>query len=46
MHNHSKSSNTKPSIEINWDIREFFSEAALASFSNEVDTKYDEIEKK
>ena len=35
---------TKPSLEINWKIREIFSEAALASFCDEIDNKYLEIE--
>ena len=30
---------TKPPFELNWKIREFFSEAALASFSDEIDNK-------
>ena len=33
------------SFDINWNIREIFSEAALASFCNEIDSKYAEIEK-
>ena len=37
---------TKPSFEINWKIREFFSESALASFCDEIDSKYLAIEKK
>jgi len=41
-----KSSETKPSFEINWHIREIFSEAALASFCNEIDFKLLETEKK
>ena len=43
-----KSRKTKRSFEINWKIREIFSEAALASFCDEIDTKYKylEIEKK
>ena len=36
---------TKPSFEINWKIREIFSEAALASFSEEINSKYLAIEK-
>ena len=40
-----KSRKTKPSFEINWKIREFFSEAALASFCDEIDSKYLAIEK-
>ena len=41
-----KSRKTKPSFEINWRIRETFSEAALASFCDEIDSKYLTIEKK
>ena len=40
-----KSRKTKPSFEINWKIREIFSEAALASFCDEIDSKYLAIEK-
>ena len=40
-----KSRQTKPSFEINWKIREIFSEAALASFSDEIESKYLDIEK-
>ena len=40
-----KSRKTKPSFEINWKIREIFSEAALASFFDEIDSKYLAIEK-
>ncbi len=36
---------SKPSFEINWKIREFFSEAALASFYDEIGCKYNAIEK-
>ena len=36
---------TKPSFEINWMIREFFSEAALASFFDEIYSKNSSIEK-
>ena len=35
---------TKPRFEINWKIREFFSEAALASFCDDIDNKYPFIE--
>ena len=35
----------KSSLEINWKIREFFSEAALASFCDEIDTRSIAIEK-
>ena len=41
-----KSRKTKPSFEINWKIREIFSEAALASFCDEIDSQYLAIEKK
>ena len=37
---------TKLSFEINWEIREFFSESALASFCNEIESKYQEIDRK
>ena len=40
-----KSRKTKPSFEINWKIREIFSEAALASFCDEIDSQYLAIEK-
>ena len=36
---------TKQSFEFNWKIREIFSEAALASFCDEIDSKYLAIEK-
>ena len=39
-----KSRKTKPSFEINWKIREIFSEAALASFCDEIDNKYPSVE--
>tara|TARA_B100001029_G_C14647722_1_gene227646 strand:- start:311 stop:457 length:147 start_codon:yes stop_codon:yes gene_type:complete len=35
----------QPSFEINWRIREIFSEAALNSFFDEIDAKYSAIEK-
>ena len=41
-----KSSNTKPFFEINWFIRESFSEAALESFCKEIVSKSLETEKK
>ena len=41
-----ESRKTKPSFEINWKIREIFSEAALTSFWDEIDSKYLAIEKK
>ena len=34
-----KSRKTKRSFEINWNIRENFSEAALVSFCEEIDNK-------
>ena len=40
-----KSRKTKPSFEINWKIREIFSEVALASFYDEIDGKYIDINK-
>jgi hypothetical protein len=40
-----KSRKTKPSVEINWKIRELFSEAALASFCDEINSKYLAIKK-
>ena len=33
-------SKNKPTFEINWKIRELFSEAALANFYDEIDNKY------
>ena len=36
---------TKPSFDVNWKIREIFSEAALASFCEEIENKYLAIEK-
>jgi len=45
MKDHLKSRETKLSYEINWKIREFFSEAALASFSKEIGHEYMAIEK-
>jgi len=35
-----KSRKGKSPFEINWKIREFFSEAAIANFFNEIDKKY------
>jgi hypothetical protein len=35
----SKSRKAKPPFEINWDIREFFSDAALTSFCDEIENK-------
>ena len=40
-----KTRKTKPFFEINWKIREIFSEAALVSFCDEIDSKYFAIEK-
>ena len=40
-----KSRKTKPRFELNWKIREIFSEAALASFCDDIDDKYPSIEK-
>ena len=40
-----KSRNRKPPCEVNWKIREFFSEAALTSFSDEINNKYLSMEK-
>ena len=39
-----RSEKMKPSFEINWKIRQIFSEAALASFCNEIENKYLVIE--
>ena len=41
-----KSRKTIPSVEVNWKIREIFSEAALASFCDELDNIDLPIEKK
>jgi len=38
-------SRKKTSYEINWHIREIFSESALTSFCDEIDNKYLVIEK-
>tara|TARA_B100000214_G_scaffold334280_2_gene276893 strand:+ start:404 stop:544 length:141 start_codon:yes stop_codon:yes gene_type:complete len=40
-----KSRKEKPTFEINWMIREIFSESALASFNDEIDNKFLAIEK-
>ena len=40
-----KSRKTKPQVEINWNIREIFSEAAISSFCDEINNKYVPIEK-
>ena len=45
MKDHLKSRETKLPCEINWKIREIFSEAALASFSKEIAHQYLAIEK-
>ncbi len=34
-----KSIKIKPSFEINWNIREIFSEAVLSNFCNDIDIK-------
>ena len=41
-----KSRKTKPQIEINWKIREIFSEAAVSSFCDEIDNKHIVLEQK
>jgi len=40
-----KSKKGKPSFEINWKIREIFSEAALSSFCDDIGIKSLEIRK-
>jgi len=45
MKNPSNSRKIKPSFEINWKIREIFSEVALANFSDDIENKYLAIEK-
>jgi len=40
MKNHLKYRKIKLPFEINWHIRELFSEVALASFCDEIDNKY------
>ncbi len=40
-----KSGKTNPTFEINWKIREIFSETALNSFIDDIDNKYLFIEK-
>ena len=40
-----KSRKTNSSFEINWKVRENFSESALANFYDEIDKKYLAIEK-
>ncbi|WP_413678369.1 hypothetical protein [Prochlorococcus sp. MIT 0916] len=39
-----KSSKTNGSVEINWAVREIFSEAALVSFWNEINRRHLERE--
>ncbi len=39
-----KSRQTEPSFQINWKIREIFSDEALACFFDEIDNKSLEIE--
>ena len=46
MKDYLKSRETKLPCEVNWKIREIFSEAALASFTKEIEHKYIAIEKK
>ena len=41
-----KSANTKSSFGVNFKIREIYSEAALASFCDEIDNKFPTIERK
>ena len=41
-----KSRKIKSPDEINWKIREIFSESALASFRDDIYVRYDAIEKK
>lgn len=43
MQDSSKSRKTTPSHEVNWKIREIFSEAALACFRDEIDNKFPSI---
>ena len=45
MKNLFKSRKTKPPFEINWKIREIFSEAALTDFCNEIDNRYLTVKK-
>tara|TARA_B100000945_G_C20039511_1_gene438406 strand:+ start:177 stop:314 length:138 start_codon:yes stop_codon:yes gene_type:complete len=40
-----KSRKNKPHLEINWMMFEIFSEAAMASFFDEIDNKYLVIKK-
>jgi hypothetical protein len=41
-----KSRKTKSTYEINWKIREIFSESALTNFCDEMDNKNLSVEKK
>ncbi len=41
-----KSRKTKSTYEINWKIREIFSESALTNFCDEMDNKYLSVEKR
>ena len=45
MKDPSQSRKTKPSFEINWKIREIFSESALACFCDEIEDKYVPMER-
>ena len=45
MQDPEKTRKNKPTFEINWNIREIFSETALTSFFDELSRKYTEIEK-
>ncbi len=45
MKNPLKSKKNKPSIEINWNVRETFSESSLACFLREIEDIYLSIEK-
>ena len=46
MQDHLKAMKRKSSFEINWKIREFFSETALSSFYDEMKKKNTDIERK
>ena len=45
MQEYLKTRKSKPSFEMNWKIRELFSETALANFSSDIDLKRLELEK-
>ena len=45
MQEHLKLRKAKTSFEINWKIREIFSESALASFCDEIDSNNPAIDK-